>query len=168
MFPVCCFCQRTSMAQGPVNRVHNETWTRWCLEFEWFSVCVCVYALEIFLCVHSSLVWNLLVIIFSKNFCLCIHTHIYVCLCIYIYIYMFPAWCFRQRTCLAQGLLKGYLMRPELTVARSTTERREIRNFPYPSVFELTGRQRLIVKRGIRNVGQFLATEVTNPGQNES
>ena len=41
-------------------------------------------------------------------------------------------------------------------------------NFPYPSVFELTGRQRLIVKKRNRNVGQFLATEVTNPGQNES
>ena len=53
-------------------------------------------------------------------------------------------------------------------VTWSTTERREIRNFPYPSVFELTDRQRLTVKRGIRNVGQFLAAEVTNPGQNES
>ena len=29
----------------------------------------------------------------------------------------------------------------------SATERREIRNFPYPSVFELIGRQRLTVKR---------------------
>ena len=48
------------------------------------------------------------------------------------------------------------------------TERREIRNFPYSSVFELTGPKRLTVKRGIRNVGQFLAVEVTNPGQNES
>ena len=37
----------------------------------------------------------------------------------------------------------------------STTERREIRNFPYASVFELAGRQRLTVKRGIRNVGQL-------------
>ena len=45
-------------------------------------------------------------------------------------------------------------------VTWSTTERREIRNFPCPSVFELTGRQRLTVKRGIRNVGQFLAAEV--------
>ena len=35
-------------------------------------------------------------------------------------------------------------------------------------MFELTGRQRLTIKRGIRNVGQFLAAEVTNPGQNES
>ena len=35
-------------------------------------------------------------------------------------------------------------------------------------MFELTGRQRLTVKRGIRNVGQFLAAEVTNPGHNES
>ena len=50
----------------------------------------------------------------------------------------------------------------------STTERREIRNFPYPSMFELTGCRRLTVKRGIRNVGQFLAAEVSNPGQNES
>ena len=45
---------------------------------------------------------------------------------------------------------------------------REIRIFPYPSVFELTGRQRLTVKRGIRNAGQFLVAEVTNPGRNES
>ena len=37
----------------------------------------------------------------------------------------------------------------------STTERREIKNFPDPSVFELVGRQRLTVKRGIRNVGQL-------------
>ena len=35
-------------------------------------------------------------------------------------------------------------------------------------MFELTGCQRLTVKRGIRDVGQFLAAEVTNPGQNES
>ena len=35
-------------------------------------------------------------------------------------------------------------------------------------MFELAGHQRLAVKRGIRNVGQFLAAEVTNPGQNES
>ena len=55
-----------------------------------------------------------------------------------------------------------------LSVTWSTNERREIRDFPYPSVFELTGRQRLTVKRGIRNVGQFLAAEVTNPGQDES
>ena len=40
--------------------------------------------------------------------------------------------------------------------------------FPYPSVFELMDRQRLTVKRGIRNVGQSLEAEVTNPGQNES
>ena len=53
-------------------------------------------------------------------------------------------------------------------VTLSTTERREIRNFPYPSMFELTGRQRLIVKKRNRNVGQFLAAEVTNPDQNES
>ncbi len=38
----------------------------------------------------------------------------------------------------------------------------------YTSVFKLTGRQRLTAKRGIRNVGQFLVAEVTNPGQNES
>ena len=50
----------------------------------------------------------------------------------------------------------------------STTERRETRHFPYPSMFELTGCQRLTIKRGIRNVGQFLAAKVTNPGQNES
>ena len=53
-------------------------------------------------------------------------------------------------------------------VTWSTTERRKIRNFSYPSVFELADRQRLTVKRGIRNVGQFLAAKITNPGQNES
>ena len=35
-------------------------------------------------------------------------------------------------------------------------------------MFELTGRQRLTVKKRNRNVGQFLTAEVTNPGQNES
>ena len=53
-------------------------------------------------------------------------------------------------------------------VTWSTTERREIRNFPYPSVFWLTGHQRLTIKRGIKNVRQFLTAEITNPGQNES
>ena len=56
----------------------------------------------------------------------------------------------------------------QTTVTWSTTERKEIRHFPYPSVFELTGRQRLTIKRGIRNVGQFLAAKVTHQGQNES
>ena len=37
----------------------------------------------------------------------------------------------------------------------STTESRKIRNFYYLSVFELTGCQRLTVKRGIKNVGQL-------------
>ena len=60
------------------------------------------------------------------------------------------------------------LVRLTISVTWSTTKRREIRNFPYPSMFELTGRQKLTVKRGIRNVGQFLAAEVTNPGQDES
>ena len=35
-------------------------------------------------------------------------------------------------------------------------------------MFELTGSQRLTVKRVISNLGQFLAAEVTNPGQNEN
>ena len=62
----------------------------------------------------GSEVWNLLVIFFLSVYTF---THIYVCLCvcIYIYIYMFSAWCFRQRTCLAQGLVNGYSMRLELT-----------------------------------------------------
>ena len=34
-------------------------------------------------------------------------------------------------------------------VTWSITEKREIRNFYYPSVFELAGRQRMTVKRGI-------------------
>ena len=59
-------------------------------------------------------------------------------------------------------------MTQSLTVTWSTTKRREIRNFPYPTMFELTGRQRLTVKRGIRNVGQFLVAKVKNPAQDES
>ena len=53
-------------------------------------------------------------------------------------------------------------------VTCSPTERREIRNFPYPSVFELTGLKDWPLKGGIGNVGQFLVAEVTNPGHNES
>ena len=49
-------------------------------------------------------------------------------------------------------------------VILSTTERREIRNFRYPSVFELTGCQRLTVEKRNRYVGQFLVAVVTNPG----
>ena len=41
------------------------------------------------------------------------------------------------------------------TVTWSTTERIEIRNVPYLSVFELASHQRLTVKREIRNVGQL-------------
>ena len=33
-------------------------------------------------------------------------------------------------------------------VTWSTTERRETRSFPYPFMFELTGPQRVTVKRG--------------------
>ena len=55
-----------------------------------------------------------------------------------------------------------------IIVTWSTIEKREKRNFSYPSVFELSGRQRLTVKKRNRNVGQSLAAEVTNPGQNES
>ncbi len=58
--------------------------------------------------------------------------------------------------------------RNKTIVTWSIIERREIRNFPYPSMFELTGHQRLTIKKRNRNVGQFLAAEVTNPGQNES
>ena len=71
------------------------------------------------------------------------HFKIFLLIYIYIYIYIY-------------------------IVTWSTTARREIRNFPYPSMFELTGRQRLTVKKRNRSVGQFLAAEVTNPGQNES
>ena len=71
----------------------------------------------------------------------CMYEYKYAYMCIYIYIYI---------------------------VTWSTTARREKRNFPYPSVFELTGLQRLTVKKRNRNVGQFLAADVTNPGQYES
>ena len=80
---------------------------------------------------------------------------------------------FSKAKCLGNAEYLFITIAPRSTLAQSgvtwsTTKRREMRNFPYPSVFELTGRQRLIVKRGIRNVGRFLAAEVTNPGQNES
>ena len=42
----------------------------------------------------------------------------------------------------------------------SPTERREIGNFPYPSVFELTGLKDWPLKGGIRNVGQLLGLPV--------
>ena len=71
-------------------------------------------------------------------------------------------------TASAEWAKRDFMMMTYDIVTWSTTERREIRNVHFPSVFELTGRQRLSVKRGIRTVGQFLAAEVTNPGQNES
>ena len=42
------------------------------------------------------------------------------------------------------------------------------KKFPLPLCVWVNSPQRLTVKRVIRNVGQFLAAEVTNPGQNES
>ena len=42
------------------------------------------------------------------------------------------------------------------------------KKFPLPLHVWIDRPQRLTVKRGIRNVVQFLAAEVTNPGQNES
>ena len=54
------------------------------------------------------------------------------------------------------------------TVTWSTTERREIKNFPYPSVFELTGHQRLTVKRknkDCRSTSGGLLKEEKNIGQ---
>ena len=53
-------------------------------------------------------------------------------------------------------------------VTSSTTKRTEIRNVHYPFVFELAGRQRLTAKKRNSNVGQSLAAEVTNLGQNGS
>ena len=50
----------------------------------------------------------------------------------------------------------------------SITERREIRNYFYPFVFELAGCQRLTTKKKNSNVGRSLAAEVTNPSQNGS
>ena len=65
-------------------------------------------------------------------------------------------------------MYREWVVIPAVLIKKIVTERREIRNFPYPSVFELIGRQRLTVKRGTRAVGQFLAAEVTNPGQNKN
>ena len=38
----------------------------------------------------------------------------------------------------------------------SPTERREIKNYYYPSMFKLAGRQRLTAKKRNSNIGQFL------------
>ena len=35
MFPACCFCQRTYLAQGLCNRVLNETWTHSGFKYKW-------------------------------------------------------------------------------------------------------------------------------------
>ena len=58
-------------------------------------------------CMCGSVVWNLLLNIFSLNFC--VHIYIYICLCIYICVCvcMFPAWFFRSRTSLPQDLVNG-------------------------------------------------------------
>ena len=45
----------------------------------------------------------------------------------YIYICMLPACCFCQRTCVAQGLLMGYLMRLELTLVSSINDSCRVR-----------------------------------------
>ena len=105
----------------------------------------------------------------------------YICIHIYIYIYIYHAYIYMYiyYACIYVYIKKHIYMNiykciciwmyiNMYTVTWSTTERREIRNFPCPFVFELTGRQRLTVKKRNRNVGQFLAVEATNPGQNES
>ena len=86
--------------------------------------------------------------------------------CFHIYIFM---WLFFKIFFFAHGPIEfDPLMVSSIPIVTwYTTERREIRNFPCPSVFELTGRQRLAVKKRNRNVDQFFAAEVTNPGQNE-
>ena len=84
------------------------------------SVSVWMYVMEIFcVCMCGSLVWNLLVSIFSNNFCLCIYTHIYVCLYIYIYIYIYI--CFHLDAFVRDYVwhkvqLMGYSMRLELVI----------------------------------------------------
>ena len=71
----------------------------------------------------------------------------------------------RQR----QTRWREYTHRCSLTgVTWSTTERREIRDFPYPSVFELTGRQKLTVKRRnkeCRSTSAGLLKKEKNVGQ---
>ena len=34
MFPACCFCQRTYVAQGLFNEILNETWTHSCFQYK--------------------------------------------------------------------------------------------------------------------------------------
>ena len=46
------------------------------------------------------------------------------------------------------------------SVTWSPTERREIKNFPYPSMFELTDLKDWPLKGGIRNVGQLLGLTI--------
>ena len=61
-----------------------------------FRVCMCVS-------VRKLLVTFFLIVFFG------VYIYTYKCMfvCVYIYIYMFPAWCFRQWTCLAQGQFYG-------------------------------------------------------------
>ena len=67
-----------------------------------FCLCVNVCLAPFFCC--GCVVWNLQVTIFLVIFsCVYIYMYIYI----YIYIYICPAWCFRQRTCLAEGLVSG-------------------------------------------------------------
>ena len=56
-------------------------------------------------------------------------------------------------------------------VTWSPTERREIKNYDYPSVFELAGRQRLTAKKrnnNCRSTSTGLLEKVKNVGQSES
>ena len=59
-----------------------------------------------------------------------------------------------SKACVWHGVISIHL------VTWSLTERREIRNFPYSSVFELTGLNDWPLKGGIRNVGQLLGLPV--------
>ena len=75
------------------------------------SVCVSVCLGDFCVCMCGSVVWNLLVTIFSNNLYLyisrylCMFVYIYMCVCVCVCV--FPPWCFRQRTCLTQGLVYG-------------------------------------------------------------
>ena len=74
MFPACCFHQRTYVAQSLVNGVLNDTWTHSCLQFEWFSVGLGGFYIEVILPFSLSE--------FTLDCFTDIYIYIYICACV--------------------------------------------------------------------------------------
>ena len=66
IFPASSFRQRTYVAQGLLNGIHNETWTQFCLQFECFPVGLGGFYIEALLffffeCVYFSVLYPALI-----------------------------------------------------------------------------------------------------------